>query len=118
MIDINNAMINDCHRIGPSRNGERPRRIIVNFTNRPEKIKILKARQIYRNFSTKYIDILPVTPIYIKENLTSKVNKLFKEARDLRKQLNNQFVWTKTGIAFSRKNRTKKIIRIDSEDVV
>jgi hypothetical protein len=117
-INIDKTLINDCHRIGPIRNGEHPRRILVTFMSQQEKVQILKARQINRNFSTKYINIQPDKPIYIRENLTSKGNKMFKEARDLRKQLNYQFVWTKNGIVFLRKNETDKIIRIDNEDVI
>lgn len=60
-------------------------RIMVNFPSHLDKVKVLKDRQINR-FSTKYIDILHNTPIYIRENLTSKSNKLLKEARDFRKE--------------------------------
>ncbi|XP_022175003.1 uncharacterized protein LOC111036975 [Myzus persicae] len=79
---------------------------------------IIDARQIFRNFSSKFIDIQPDVPIYIRENLTTKGNKLFKEARDLKKQLNFQFAWTKNAIIFLRKNETDKIIRVDSEDTI
>jgi len=115
-INLNESIINDCHRIGPIRIGQRPKRILVKFTNHQEKTKILKARQIKRNFSTKFIDVLPDTPIYIRENLTSKGHKLFKEARDIHKHLKYQFVWTKNSVVFLRKNEIEKIIRIDSEE--
>jgi len=115
--NINVSMINDCHRIGFYHNA-RPRRIIVNFINHQDKINILKARQIIRKFSTKYINIQPDMPIYIRENLTTKGNKLFKEARDLKKLLNFQFVWTKNGLVFLRKNESEKIIRVDNEEVI
>jgi len=117
-VNINDSMINDCHRIGFNHNNTRPRRILVSFSNHQLKVDFLKARQIFRNFSSKYIDIQPDVPIYIRENLTTKGNKLFKEARDLKKQLNFQFVWTKNAIIFLRKNETDKIIRVDSEDTI
>lgn len=123
-ININDTMINDCHRIGPTCNGEYPRRILVTFMSHQEKVQILKARQISRNFSTKYNILYYIyyiqsdKPIYIRENLTSKGNKLYKEYRNFREQLNYQIVWTKNGIVFLRKNETDKIIRIDSEDIV
>lgn len=116
--NINVSMINDCHRIGFNRNNARPRRIIVKFINHQDKINTLKARQIKRNFSTKDIGIQPDMPIYIRENLTTKGNKLFKEARDLKKSLHFQFVWTKNGLVFLRKNETDKIIRVDNEEVI
>jgi len=80
--NINVSMINDCHRIGFNRNNARPRRIMVKFINHQDKINTLKARQKKRNFSTKDINIQPDMPIYIRENLTTKGSKLFKEARD------------------------------------
>jgi hypothetical protein len=117
-LNINTSMINDCHRIGFYRNNVRPRRIIVSFMNHQDKLNILKARQVARNFSTKNIDMLPENPIYIRENLTTKGNKLFKEARDFRKQFDFQFVWTKNGLIFLRKNETEKIICVDNEDTI
>lgn len=117
-LNINESMINVCHRIGFNRNNVRPRRIIVSLIKHQDKINILKSRQIRRNFSTKYIGILPDLPIYIRENLTTKANKLFKEARELKKFLNFQFVWTKNGHVFLRKNETDKIIRVDNEEVI
>jgi hypothetical protein len=117
-LKINESMINDCHRIGFNKNNESPRKILVSFTNHQDKVNILKARQIVRNFSTKCMGIQPDVPIYIRENLTSKGNKLFKEARELRKQLNFKFVWTKNGLVFLRKNETEKIIRVVSEEII
>ncbi|KAF0752799.1 Uncharacterized protein FWK35_00012261 [Aphis craccivora] len=116
--NINVSMINDCHRIGFNHNNARPRRIIVKFINHQDKINTLKARQIKRNFSTKDIGIQPDMPIYIRENITTKGSKLFKEARDLKKSLHFQFVWTKNGLVFLRKNETDKIIRVDNEEVI
>jgi aspartate/tyrosine/aromatic aminotransferase len=57
-------------------------------------------------------------PIYIRENLTPKGNKLFKEARDFRKQFNFQFVWTKNGFIFLPRNETEKIIFVNDEDTI
>lgn len=85
-------MINDCYRIGFNGNNARPRRIIVNFINHQDKIKTHKARQINRNFSTNGIGIQLDMPIYTRENLITEGNKLFKEARDLKKSLHFQFV--------------------------
>lgn len=51
-----------------------------------------KAQQIIKNFSTKYIGIQPDVPTYIREKLTAKGSKLFKEARDVRKHLNFLFL--------------------------
>lgn len=116
--NINVSMINDCHRIGYNRNNARPRKILATFINHQDKTNILKSRQIRRNFSTKYMGIQPDMPIYIRENLTTKGNKLFKEARDLKKLLNFQFVWTKNGLVFLRKNETDKIIRVDNEEII
>lgn len=59
-VDINDSMINNCHRIsGTIRNNERPRRIVANFMNNQEKVKMFNARQKIRNSSTKYIGIQP-----------------------------------------------------------
>jgi hypothetical protein len=110
-------MINDCYRIGRAQNN-RTRRIVVGFTNNQDKTKILDSRKIIRNLSTKKIGMEIDVPIYIRENLTSKSNFLFKEARDLRKQYNFQFVWTKNGQIFLRKNESEKIIHVVNEEVI
>lgn len=100
-LNINSTIINDCHRIGFYRNNVRPRRILVIFMNHQDKVNILKTHKIARNFSSKNINMLSEKTIYIRENLTTKDNKLFKEARDFRKQFNFQFVWTKKWLHLS-----------------
>lgn len=82
-VKISDSMINDCHRVGFNHNNTRPRRILISFSNHQTKVNFLKARQIVRNFSSRYIGVQPDVPIYIRENLTTKGNKLFKQARDL-----------------------------------
>lgn len=87
--------------------------------NHQDKVNILKARQISRNLFTKNIDnTLSEKPIYIRENLAANGNKLFKEARDFRKQFGFQFVCTKNGIIFLRKNEIEKIICVNNEDTI
>jgi len=65
-------MLNDGHRIGFNQNNERPRRILVTFANHQDKINILKAWQIVRNFPTKYIGVQSDVLIYRGENLNHK----------------------------------------------
>lgn len=116
-VKIMDPVINDCYKIGrPEKN--RTRRIVVGFTNREDKTKILESRKIIRNLSTKKIGMEIDMPIYIRENLTPKSNLLFKEARDLCKQYNFQFAWTKNGQLFLRKNETEKIIHVVNEAVI
>lgn len=107
-------MINDCHRVSFNHYNTCPRRILVSFSNHQTKVNLFKARQIIRNFFSKYIYIQPNVPIYIRENLTTNGNKLFKETRDL-KMLH---VWTINAIIFLRKNETEKIIRVDSKETI
>lgn len=63
------------------------KRIMVNFPSHLDKVKVLKDCQINRFFYKVYRH-LTYTPIYIRENLTSKGNKLLKEARDFCKEFN------------------------------
>lgn len=93
------TMINECYRVGRVESNC-SRRIVVEFTNHVDKIKILNSRKVIRNFLTKKIGMEPDVPIYIRENLTMKSSKLFKEARYLQKQCNYQFLWTKNGLGF------------------
>ncbi|XP_016656322.1 uncharacterized protein LOC107882464 [Acyrthosiphon pisum] len=116
-VKITDPMLNDCYRIGRAEKN-RTRRIVVGFTNRQDKAKILDSRKIIRNLSTKKIGMEIDVPIYIRENLTPKSNILFKEARDLRKQFGFQFVWIKNGLIFLRKNELEKIIHVANEEVI
>jgi len=42
-VNINDSMINDCHRIGFNHNNTRPRRILVSYSNHQVKIDFLKV---------------------------------------------------------------------------
>lgn len=51
-LKINNNMINDCYRIKSHGRNINLNRIVVKFVRHIDKINVLKARKIKRNFST------------------------------------------------------------------
>lgn len=68
-IDIDEGMIDACHRIG--RKGsekDRPRGIIVKFLRRTDRDTLMnKRREQKRDFSTRHLGMATDTPIYVND---------------------------------------------------
>lgn len=54
--------------------------------------------------------------IYIDENLTQTNGKLFKMARDLKKQNLVKYAWTKNGTVYMRQDDNTKVIMVSDEN--
>ena len=87
--------------------------IIVRFTNRDIRNQIFyKKRNLVgvRNFG-----IDGMTNLFINENLTPRKRKLFSMVYKKKSSLKYQFIWTKNGNIFVRKNISGESIKISSE---
>ena len=84
---ISESDINLCYRLGKT-DGSKARDVIVRFSSRDKRNLIYRCR---RNMPRED------QPIYINEDLTQRRNKLFYDARSMRKSGRLAAVWTQEG---------------------
>lgn len=110
-IDLKDSDISTTHRLKAV--GNKTPGIIVRFTNRDIRNQIFhKKRNLVgvRNFG-----IDGMTNLFINENLTPRKRKLFSMGYKKKSSLKYQFIWTKNGNIFVRKNISSESIKISSE---
>lgn len=91
---------------------------VIRLPTRVIKQKFLQARRVKQDIRPSDIQFKQTTnaPLLITEQLTKENQKLFQEARTLRK--NFKFVWTNQGQVLARRQKKSTVIRIrNSEDV-
>jgi hypothetical protein len=76
-------------------------------SNNGEYIKINQSQVIENGDKSK--------DIYISENLTKYQNALFYKARQVKKDMEWQFCWTKNGAVYLKKSEDTESVRIDNE---
>lgn len=84
-----NTDVQAAHRI-PAKNTNKPRPIVVQFSNRQKRDAVMKKARSKRPKSTDFINGVPMTNVYINEHLTPFYNKLFFEAKKIKMQNNYQ----------------------------
>ena len=95
-IPIDKKNISACHTI-PNKTKPSERPIVIRFTNRKDKIKVLQnswrlSRSTDLNNPNKKTEH---TNIYINEHLTTKYSTIAKRARDLRRRAVIEKTWVK-----------------------
>ncbi|KOB65182.1 Zinc finger DNA binding protein [Operophtera brumata] len=67
-------------------------------------------------FTTEHLHLSgPATPIFISENLTSKMKRLFYLAREAAKAKDYKFCWVSHGKIFVRRRENGPLVRFLSE---
>lgn len=93
----------------------RPKNIVAKFTSRLVKDNIFSSSRKNR-ITTKDLGIHGnMKPVYINEHLTRSNKILMKTCRETAKQKQYQYVWTKHGRIYVRKNDTSPAIHITQE---
>lgn len=112
--------IKDIFRLSTKSENNKP--IIVDFTNKITKDKIISATKIFNKknpnnkLNTTRLKINEDrTPIYIAEALTSNARRLFYLSRQYAKEHNYTFCWVSYGNIYLRKVEGAKQTRIDCE---
>jgi predicted RNase H-like nuclease (RuvC/YqgF family) len=97
----------------------RPRVIIAKLKTRLLKDSIISLGRKNR-LNTKDIGITgEAKPIYINEHLTPHNKQLLKKCKEIAKNKEYQFVWSKNGRIFIRQNDTAPALQIfDEEDII
>lgn len=114
-VGIDYRNIDIVHRL-PTRKAGDQQPILVRFTNRWIKMKILNAKKTYRTLSLdQVISSQDARPIYINEHLTLKCQALYKRARHLRAKNHYKYAWVRDGKVFLRKTDDAKVIQVSNE---
>lgn len=119
-VNASSSDICDVFRITTKTATNKP--IICNLSSVLLKERILKCLKKFNNshrgnrFSTEHIHVGgAVQPIFISENLTPKLRRLYFLARDFAKSNEYSFCWVSHGKIFLRRKEGEKLHRIDSE---
>ncbi|XP_070573064.1 uncharacterized protein [Ptychodera flava] len=119
-VDITPSDIDISHCL-PSRQNQTQQRhqtpaIIVKFVRRSVRNSIYYARKNLRGQTPNQIRVGDnnTNNIYINENLTPPMKRLFHQVNERRKQLKWRFIWTSNGKIFTRKDETSEVITVPS----
>ena len=99
-IEIDRTQVSACHLLGRGTK-QHPPRIILRFSNRKEKVRLLRQR---KNLSG--------TNVYINEHLTQKNAQIARHARELRRTAKIKDTWSRNGIVFI-KNNDSTILKVE-----
>lgn len=93
------------------------RNLKVKFNEKEKKDELMKAKK-NTTLKLNMIGFQEDNNIYINHDMTQENQKLFKEARDLKKTSGYKYVWFSNGTVNLRKSETSNIIKILSSDVL
>lgn len=91
--------------------------IVVELKSEEAKAEILKARKTIGAITTK--DCLlkgKESQIFINEQLTSRLNKIFFHVRELKKNKKITYAWTRDGNVYAKKTATSQKIKIKTNE--
>lgn len=113
-LDVNTD-IQAAHRL-PSRNTERPKPIVIQFTNRQKRDAVLMKAKTkgFRLKSTDFVRNVPETLVYANDHLTPYYKKLLYEAKKVKSDKHYEFLWVKNAKIFIRKDKNSNVLRLDS----
>lgn len=112
-VKIQKNNIDVCYRLKTPQDGKWPATIIVRFVQRDMKNQVLAKRRDKRNFSTLHCGYQsPSSPIYINENLCFGKNKLYKAAREAKRDKKYTLLWVRNGKILMRESEESPVKRI------
>lgn len=105
------------HRVPQSNpNNSRPKNIIVKFSSQVIRDNFISAARLNKGITSEQINIQGAPQkIYLNEHLTLQNKKLFRQVRDVAKEIGYKFVWIKHGVILARADVTTAVIAIRSE---
>lgn len=116
-VPIHQNQVKDIFRINTK--DPKNKTIIVDLTSALTKEKVVSMFRKFNKGSkltTEHLHISgPVTPIFISENLSSKMKRLFYLARESAKEKDYKFCWVSHGKIFARRRENGPLVRILTE---
>lgn len=110
---ILNQHIQAAHRI-PAKRSNKPKPLVVQFTNRQKRDTILRKAKAKRVKTTDFLENVPVSAVFVNEHLTPYYKTLLYEAKKLKVEKDYKYVWISNSKILVRKN-DESVIRITSE---
>ena len=94
--------------------------IVVRFNSLLKRDEFYNGRKLLgkNNVTVQKLGLSGDNKIYINESLTKATNTLFYKARQCKKDLNYQYVWTHHGQIFMRKTKESDMIKITDQAVL
>lgn len=105
------------HRVPQSNpNNSRPKNVIVKLSSQIIRDNFISAARLNKGITSEQIKIQgPSQKIYLNEHLTLLNKKLFRQVRDIAKEIGYKFVWIKHGVILARADVNAAAIAIRSE---
>lgn len=118
-MQVEQSDINDVYRISTTKDAAN-KTVIVDFVSKLTKERVLnqykKHNREKRQLTTEHIKVSgPAKPIFISENLSAYMKRVFFLARDFKKTYNYGFCWVKNGKIYLRMKEGALLIRINHE---
>jgi Baculovirus FP protein len=111
-IQLDPIEIDAVHRL-PSKFGNRPPKIIVQFTTRKKRDLFLKnKKKVITNAQITGLNRDSGNRIYINENLSPHYRELFWKTKTKAKEVGYKFVWCVQGKIFVRKEEGSPVVKI------
>lgn len=110
-----NQDIQAAHRLASS-NKNRPRGIVIRFSNRQKRDNVLEKCKKAKLTSTTFVENVPATPVYVNEHLTLYYKKLLYEAKTYKFAKKVKYVWVKNSKILMRESDNSTIVRITKYD--
>lgn len=103
-------------RPSPGKDKSRAKAIIVKFTSRITRDRIFSAAKLYRRSANGRCLSIPdvADNLYINEHLTARNMDLFSKVREIARNKNYKYIWTKSCVIHVRKDDRAKILVIKS----
>ena len=109
-VDLKREDIEACHRLSGKENAG----IIVELGSRVKRDAILVSKKHLKDISTKDFGFDSDGLIFINESLTPKRKSLIRELKSVKKRYGFNFIWSRKGIIFIRRDENSHPIRINS----
>lgn len=114
-MNIENSMVDICHRLGKKNDSKGPPGIVVKFVRRMDKEELLRRRRVKRNLSTRHMGLSSDVPVYINESLSPARRRLYALARQEKRQRGYKYLWLRGGRILMRKEESARVVQISSQ---
>lgn len=118
---LDTSLVDSCYRLKANPNlPNQPKTIMIKFTKKSEKDKILELRKVKRDFLTANLDtslsglIKKHNTIYVNESLTLYNKYLYAKAKQFKRENNIKYLWIKGGNIYMKKSESSTTFVIKS----
>lgn len=114
-MNIENSMVDICHRLGKKNDSKGPPGIVVKFVRRMDKEEMLRRRRVKRTLSTRHMGLPTDVPVYINEALSPARRRLYALARQEKRKRGYKYLWLRGGRILMRKEESARVVQVSSQ---